>query len=69
MIFIAFLGSLFLSTRLVGRDIIKEISGVIGGENKVRYYVVCLEKTEFLSDANAYAKKVKSTSACAVAKY
>ena len=61
VIFIAFLGSLFLSTRLVGRDIIKEISSVIGGENKVRYYVVCLEKTEFLSDANAYAKKVRSS--------
>ena len=60
IILIVFLLSLFLSGKLLERDIVQEISSVLVKRNVKKYYVVCLEKLDFLTDANAYSKKVRS---------
>ena len=61
IILLVFVVSVLLSTRLIGRDIIGETVSALSRENKVKYYVVVLNKTEFISDANAYSKKVRSS--------
>ena len=59
LILVTLIASLLLVGRVVGRDLIGETVTLISGKDTLAYYTVCLNPTDYRSDAEALSRKVR----------